>query len=76
MKYLIIKKFLNTYTNDFGRNINSLNIVNRDNKLFERIMIVYESILIQLAKENNKFKYSTTTNGARSNTFMMQLSGL
>lgn len=39
-------------------------------------MIVYESILIQLAKENNKFKYSTTTNGARSNTFMMQLSGL
>lgn len=52
------KDLLRPYVNDFGRNINSQNIVVRDNKLFERIMSVYDSIPIQLAKENNKFQYS------------------
>ena len=63
------KDLLTTYVNDFGRNINAQNIVNRDNRLFERIMAVYDSIPTQLAKENNKFKYSAITQGARANTY-------
>ena len=60
---------LTTYINDFGRNINSQNIVTRDNKLFERILLVYQSIPVQLAKENNKFQYSSLKKGARASTF-------
>ena len=63
------KDLLRTYVNDFGRNINNQNIVVRDNKLFERIMSVYDSIPNQLAKENNKFQYSLIGRGARSSTF-------
>lgn len=59
------KDLLRTYVNDFGRNINSQNIVVRDNKLFERIMSVYDSIPIQLAKENNKFQYSLIGRGCK-----------
>ena len=60
---------LTTYINDFGRNINSQNIVTRDNKLFERILLVYQSIPNQLAKENNKFQYSNVQRGGRASTF-------
>ncbi len=60
---------INTYINDFGRNINSQNIVTRDNKLFERILLVYQSVPHQLAKENNKFQYSCIAKNARASTF-------
>ena len=60
---------LRTYVGDFGRNINVQNIVTRDNKLFERIMMVYNSIPTQLAKENNKFQYALVGKNARASTF-------
>ncbi len=63
------KDLVNTYINDFGRNINAQNIVTRDNKLFERILLVYKSIPNQLAKENNKFQYSSIINHGRASTF-------
>ena len=63
------KDLLRTYINDFGRNINNQNIVVRDNKLFERIMSIYDSIPNQLAKENNRFQYSLIGRGVRSSAF-------
>lgn len=63
------KDLLRTYIDDFGRNINSQNIVVRDNKLFERILSVYDSIPSQLAKENNKFQYALINKGARASTY-------
>ena len=66
------KDLLSTYVNDFGRNINSQNIVSRNSKLFERILLVYQSIPNQLAKENNKFQYSLIQKGAKSSIFLMQ----
>ena len=63
------KDLLRTYVDDFGRNINTQNIVVRDNKLFERILSVYDSIPSQLAKENNKFQYALIKKGARASTY-------
>ena len=63
------KDLITTYVNDFGRNINSQNIVQRDPKLFERILLTFESIPTQLAKENSKFKFSSINKGARSSSY-------
>ena len=63
------KDLITTYVNDFGRNINSQNIVQRDPKLFERILLTFESIPTQLAKENRKFKLSSINKGTRSSSY-------
>ena len=60
---------LASYQDDFGRNINVNNQVNRDERLFEKISKTFKSIPLQLGKENNKFKYSEIEHGARANKF-------
>lgn len=56
------------YRGDFGKHINS--------KVLPRINMVWESIPIQLAKENKKFFFGQIKKGARSSEFEMAIQWL
>jgi len=64
----IQKKILNAYENDFTKYASK--------EIFPRIKMVWDSIPIQLAKENKKFLYGVIKEGARAKDFEIAIQWL
>ena len=60
---------LEQYKDDFGKHIDDFDNVYTNNTELNRILLVFNSIPSQLAKENKKFQYSKIKTGARSKEF-------
>lgn len=63
------KLLLENYKSDFGTHLNDNNEIEVNEFEKARILDVLESIPKQLAKENNKFQYSTIKKGADGRTY-------
>ena len=63
------RNIIEQYKDDFGKHIDDFDNAYTNNKELNRILLVFNSISSQLAKENKKFQYSKIKTGARSKEF-------
>lgn len=63
------RNIIEQYKDDFGKHIDEFDNVYTNNKELNRILLVFNSIPNQLAKENKKFQYSKIKTGGRANEF-------
>ena len=70
------KRILNDFEADFGIHLNDNNEVVDDNFAKTRILETFHSIPRQLAKENQKFQYSTITKNAKGREYKTAINWL
>lgn len=63
------RDILESYKDDFARHLDEYEGEYKDERLFVRILEVFESIPSQLAKENKKFQYSLLKTSGRSSDY-------